>query len=222
MNILHHMSYQTEIEKLTALVSSEFKRLSTLFCEHSVDMIQIQEQFKSINLRLDVFASNTPARVGATTGTTRRVPITSFWKQYYHKIMKDLKYEDIDESDLNKLGITREIIDYVRKHKSNNKKTTTERLETEGGHVWRELSIRVKKEKENTESTDNTWTRVKENIEDLRNSHKVLAEKNEFVPLQPEVVTHTTTKPDNTSSKPDNTETKPENNTDDIINTDDF
>jgi len=182
------MSHKTELKELITTILKELQRLNAQMYAQNVDIIQIHNLFRAINLRLDVFASNTPAvRSGGTTGP-RRIAITTFWKNYYCEIMTELKDGEVADSDLNILGITKEIIDYVRLHKPNNKKTTKQRLETEGGHIWRELGVRVRKEKENTESTKNTWTRVKENIEDFRNTRKINLEKKEFISLQPEVL----------------------------------
>ena len=196
----YHILIKNEFKALTNCVLQEFKCINTQIYEQGVDIIQefniiqLNEHMKSLKLHLDVFASKIPCiKSGGSTGTTRRTPITTWWKKFYREIMT-LNKGNITDSGLTKLGITQEIIDYVRLHKTNNKKTTQQKYETEGGYIWRELGVRVRKEKENKESTKDTWTRVKENIEDLRNTHKLNLDKKNFTPLQLE---NTTSSADN-------------------------
>ena len=73
--------------------------------------------------------------------------------------------EDLPQSDLGKLGITKELILSVRDKKPNNKKDIDQRYETEGGHVYKEL-------KQLSTNPDHIANAIMEKIKDRHQIYK--------------------------------------------------
>lgn len=180
------------LESLESIMSEikilrrETKTISVRQDEMIIDFIELQlyvkTTMKSILTRVDLFHNDGNSSLSnannINSAPTRREPITAWWKKYYRENMMKLEnIDNLENTELGKIGITAEIIDYVIKNKRNNKKTKKDKLEMEGSHIWRELSSRIK------ENSDGKWGDVREKIIDYRENYQIKLKKQNSIPL---------------------------------------
>ncbi len=205
-----------------AAIKEEIKKYRIVIDEQGSDIIKIADKVDIVSSKLDICDSIGPdqsntsrGRRTGLTGKTKMI-ITSYFKAFYmdnakHKLQVPIDNIELKGSPLEDIGITADIINYVRTNKNNPKTNKKDILEKEGSLIYKELKDREKK------NPNGPASKILKAIKENHEQYKRDFDKNEAVSLKKEIVSIKQVK------KVNKNDCKENNNEDsDFVNNDDF
>ncbi len=159
-------------------IEDKLEKINTRLDELGFDIIRVGDEIDNMSKKIDAISSinSDPAELNGKKKNCKqtRSIVTAFWKRLYADNMTFSYKGDIVNSDitgvLQEIGITAELINYVRQHKSkdNSHSVKREYQEHEGWFVWKELQNRIKKQ----DNTKSEVAMIKKRIQSLHTKFK--------------------------------------------------